>query len=241
MLKAVYRYEMDKLLKSSKLIVPLLILVAYIGIAYSIAPLEILSSFSICSLVLFMLMISVGVMQDDVNDSMIEQTILVKLRRKELFYLGKVALIGVVSIVFSLVSVLLPLFIHVFRGSMLFSREIVISDVLSSFVLFWLFGFCGGMIGIFTNHRIIPNRKTAIMFCIAFGLLAIIKGAITERFEFLQYITWILPPVHDLSVAYCQNTYFRFSQTWIYFVWFTGYIGIEILAYVKIMRKRGFE
>lgn len=186
MLKAVYRYEKDKLLKSTKLIVPLLILFAYIGIAYSIAPLVILSSFSICSLVLFMLMISVGVMQDDISYSMVEQTILVKLRRKELFYLGKVALIAVVSIVFSLASVLLPLFIHVLRGSMLFSREIVISDILSGFVLFMLFGFCGGLIGLFTSHRIIPNRKTAIMLCIAFGLFAIIKGALTARFVFLQ-------------------------------------------------------
>jgi hypothetical protein len=241
MLKAIYRFERDKLLRSSKLIVPLLILIAYIGIAYSIAPLNILSSFSICSLVIFMLLISVGVMDDDLSYSMIEQTILVKIHKKALFYLGRAVLIGVVSMAFSLIAVLLPLLIHLWRGSELFSREIVISDVLSGLALFWLIGLCGGMIGLFANHRIISNRKTAILICIAFGLFTIIKGALVQQAQFLQYITWILPPIHDLSVAYCQDTYFRLGQTWVYFAWLMGYIGIEVFAYVKIMRRRGFE
>ena len=93
MLKAVFLFEKDKLMRSAKMLVPFLLLIAYIGIAYAIAPLNILSSFSICAMVLFVLMLSIGIMYDDTSCRMIEQTIYVKLRRKEYLYLGRAALL----------------------------------------------------------------------------------------------------------------------------------------------------
>jgi hypothetical protein len=54
-------------------------------------------------------------------------------------------------------------------------------------------------------------------------------------------LTWILPPVHDLSVAYSKGEYFQFGTTWAYFLWLAGYIGIEIVAYVGILRRKGVE
>ncbi len=241
MLKAVYRFERDKLLRSSRLIVPLLVLFAYIGIAYAVAPLNIMSSFSICSIVLFILMLSIGMMEDHIGYAMIEQTILVRLRRKGLFYLGKAALMAAVSLVFAALAVLAPVLIDLSRGGALFSRGIVVADVLSGFVLFALTGLCGGVTGLFAHHRIIANRKIAILVCIAFALLTVIKGAMNAQVEMLKYVTWILPPVHDLSVAYSKYEYFRFEATWSYFLWLAGYIGIEVLAYVAILRRRGVE
>ncbi len=241
MLKAVYRFERDKLLRSSRLIVPLLILFAYIGIAYAVGPLNIRSSFGICAIVLFILMISIGMMEDNAAYAMIEQTILVRLRRKWLFYLGKAALMAAVSLVFAAVAVLAPVLIDLSRGGGLFSRGIMVSDVLSGFVLFALTGLCGGLTGLFVNHRIIANRNTAILLCIAFALLAVIKGAMTAQVDVLKYILWILPPVHDISVTYSKSDAFNFSATWGYFLWLAGYIGIEIFAYAAILRKRGVE
>ena len=241
MLKAIYGFEKDKLLKSSRLIVPLLILFAYIGIAYAIAPLNVLSSFSICSLVLFILMVSVGIMEDSAGYAMIEQTILVRLRRKSLFYLGKVVLMAAVSLVFAAIAILAPVLIDLTRGGTLFSRGLVAADVLSGFVLFWLMGLCGGITGLFAHHRIISNRKVAILLCIAFALLAVIKGAMNTQAEALKYVTWVLPPVHDISVAYSKSDYFQFGAMWGYFLWLAGYIGVEVLAYVAILRKRGVE
>ncbi len=241
MLKAVYRFERDKLLRSSRLIVPLLILFAYIGIAYAVGPQSILSSFSICSILLFILMASIGMMEDDAGYAMIEQTVLVRLRKKSLFYVGKAALMAAVSLVFAVVAVFAPVLIHFSKGGALFSRGIMISDVLSGFVLFALTGLCGGVTGLFVNHRIIANRKVAILACIAFALLAVIKGAMNTQVEALKYVTWILPPVHDLSVAYSKGDIFNFGATWGYFLWLAGYSGLEIIAYVAILRRRGVE
>ncbi len=241
MLKALCRFEMDKLLKSSRLVVPLLILFAYIGIAYAVGPLRVASSFGICSLVLFVLMVSIGVMEDGLGYAMIEQTMLVRLRNKSLFYLGKAALMAAVSLVFAAISVLAPVLIDLMNGGTLFSRGVVLSDILSGFVLFALSGMCGGVTGLFAHHRIIQNRKTAILLCIAFALLTIIKGAMNSQVQALVYVTWILPPVHDLSVSYSKGDFFNFGSTWMYFLWLAGYIAIQIVAYVAILRKRGVE
>lgn len=241
MLKAVYRFERDKLLRSSRLIVPLLILFAYIGIAYAVGPQAITSSFGICAILLFILMVSIGMMEDNAAYAMIEQTILVRLRRKWLFYLGKAALMAAVSLVFAAVSVIAPLLIDLSRGGGLFSRGVMASDVLSGFVLFALTGLCGGVTGLFVNHRIIANRNTAILLCIAFALLAVIKGAMTTQVDALKYVLWVLPPVHNISVTYSKSDTFNIGATWGYFLWLAGYIGIETAAYVAILRKRGVE
>lgn len=240
MLKAVCRFERDRMLRSSKLMVPLLLLIAYTGIAYSMAPLSIPGSFGICSLVVFMLALGVGVMCDDLHIPAIDGTIFVKMRRTWYFYLAKTLTLAWVSLLFSLISVFAPLLIHVFGGS-LFDRVVVFSDIYSGLALFWLVAMSGGMAGLFANYRIIRGRKAAIALAALFGVLAIVKGAINNAAEPLKFLTWILPPVYDISTAYGANKYFDPGGMWMYFAWLAVYVAIKIALYIRIMQKRGFE
>lgn len=241
MLKAVCRFERDRILRSSKLMAPLLLLIAYIGIAYSMAPLSVPGSFGICSLAVFMLALSVGVMCDDLHIPAIDGTIFVKMRRAWYFYLAKALTMAWVSLVFSLVSVFAPLLIHVFTGSSLFDRAVVFSDIYSGLALLWLVAMSGGMAGLFASYRLIRGRKAAIALAALFGVLVIVKGAMNNAAEPLKFITWILPPVYDISTAYGANRYFDMGGMWMYFAWLTVYVAIEIVLYIRIMLKRGFE
>lgn len=241
MLNALFRYEKDKLLHSGRFVMPLLLLVGYIGIAYAIAPLSILDSFSICSLVVFMLMLSMGVMLGALREPAIEQTMLVKLPRPYYLYLGKVLLTAVVSLVFALVSALGPLLLHVLGGFNLFTRPVVFSDIAAGIVLFWLTGLCGGMLGLFANPRMLPGRKSAVLFSTLIGLLIIVKGALLKAAAALQYVLWLLPPIYDASVAYSAENYFSFTHAWPFLLWLAAYTVAEITMYVLIMRKRRFE
>jgi len=241
MLKAIYKFEKDKLIHSSKMVVPFILLITYISCSYTVAPLEILSSFGAASSVVFAIMVSIGVMYGDMNYQMIDQTIFAKLPKKEYFYLGKIMIMAEMSMVFALLSVFIPVVIHVCSGFALFKRSIVFSDICSGIMLFWFIGMSGSLVGLIANQRIIKQRKNAILLCTFLTIVAIVKEPINSKFTIAKFLTWLLPPVYNLNVFYCKDTYFQLSKTWIYFLWITVYIIIEIIVYIKIMLNKGFE
>jgi|AGTN01.1.fsa_nt_gi hypothetical protein len=240
-MNALFRYEKDKLMHSGRFVLPLLVLFAYLGIAYVVAPLNILSSFSICSLVIFALMLSMGVVVGGLCEPMIEQTVYVKIRHKTSLYMSKVWLIVAVSLVFALISVLTPLLVHIFSGHGLFKREVAFSDIASGAALFWITGLSGGISGLFTGPGILPGRKSSIVLSVLFGLTALVKGSLIKGAAALQYVLWLLPPVFDLSVAYSAGTYFSLGGTWPLFLWLAAYTAVQTAAYVLIMRAKRFE
>jgi hypothetical protein len=241
MLKAVCRYEMDKLLHSGRFVLPALLLFAYIGIAYAVAPLSILDSFSICAVVVFALMLAMGVMLGALSEPVIEQTMFVKLRRKSYLYLGKALVMAVIALAFALVAALAPLLLHILNGSRLFHRAVALSDIASGIVLFWLTGLCGGALGLLANPRLLPGRKTAVLVSALVGLLAIVKGALIRALAALRFVLWLLPPVYDASAAYSAQEYFHLNHTWPSLLWLVAYTAAEIAAYALVMRAKRFE
>jgi len=240
-MKALYSFEKDKLLHSGRIIVPLLLMIGYIGIAYAVAPLDILSSFSIGALVVFILSLSVGIMDAGLSNPMIEQAMWVKLPVKRLFFLSRAVLMAAVALAFALLSTLAPLLIHLCNGSALFKRPVSLADMLSGFALFWLVSFSGGMAGQFTSPRLIRDRRMAILLGSAFGVLAVVKGALIKKAAWLVYLLWFLPPVYDLTAAYSADSVLVFSGVWPFFLWMALYAAAETVLYVWIMTKRRFE
>ena len=240
MLKAIYKLEKDKLFHSSKIVVPILFLVTYTGCSYTVGPSQILSSFSAAASIVFALMVSIGVIYGNMNYNMIDQAIFVKLPKKEHFYFGKIILMAEMSMYFGLFSIFIPVIIHV-CGGWLFKRSAEFSDIFSGILLFWLIGMSGGLLGLIANQRIIKERKYAILLCTFLSIVAIVKEPINREFIVAKFFTWLLPPVYDLSFFYSKDTFFHFSSTWVYFIWMSIYIIIEIILYVKVMLKLGFE
>jgi len=240
MLRNIFRYEKDKYMHSGKLILPEILMCGYLGFAYSIAPQNILDSFSLCSLVVFLLMLSVGVMYDDINYQMIEMSMFVKLKKKELLYFGKVMMIAYISLTFTLASILIPILLHCLNKMQLFDRAIVFSDILSGSILFFLVSMSGGITGLLANRRIFSNRTLAISLSALTGIAAITKVSLNKDIFITRFFTWILPPVNEISIAYCKETYFSLNSTGIYFIWLLLYIVIEIFIYIKLMLRRGY-
>ncbi len=241
MLKAIFRYERDKLLHSGRFVLPTLLLLGYIAAGYAIAPLNILSSFSICALILFALMLSMGVMLSTLSEPMVEQTMLIKLRHPSYLYLGKALLIAVLALVFALTAVLLPLLINLLNHSKLFIRPVVFSDIVSGLVLFWLTGFSGGMLGLLFNPRLLPGRKIAVLLSVLAGLIAIAKGGLIDALPALRYPLILLPPIYDACTAYSADLYFSLGHAWPPLLWLTAYSAAEITTYVFAMRAKRFE
>lgn len=240
MLKYIFRFEKEKYLHSGKIILPLILLCGYLGFAYSISPQKILDSFSLNALIIFLLMLAVGVMYDSANSPMIEMSIIVKLKRKELLHLGKAMVIAYVSLMFTLISLTIPVLSHIANHMALFDRQIVLTDILSGAILFFLVSMCGGMLGLFANHRILNNRGVIVGLSAMAGLASITKVSLNQDFFLTKFITWILPPVNDISIAYCSGLYFSLQNTAVYFLWLLLYTAALLVTYVKVMVHLGY-
>jgi hypothetical protein len=222
-------------------VLPALLLLCYIGAGYAIAPLNILSSFSICALVVFALMLSMGVMLGALSEPMVEQTMLVKLRRPSMLYMGKALLLTAVALVFALITAFLPLLLHVLGGSHLFYRPVVFSDIVSGIMLFFLCGLSGGALGLLVSPRLVPSRKAAVLLSALIGLIAVAKGALIHALPVLKYPLVLLPPIYDACAAAGAEPYFSLGHAWPAFLWLTAYAAAEIAAYVLAMRAKRFE
>lgn len=237
----IFRYEREKYKHSSRMILPAILLFFYLGFAYSMAPQYVLDSFSICSLVVFLLMLAMGIMYEDISFPMIDQTVFIKTEKKELLFAGRCLLVAYVSLETAAVSTLYPLLCDLVNKKGLFMRHLTAVDIVSAFFLFWLIGLSGGITGLFANRRIFQKRETALILSVLTGLIIVLKGAVGEKFAAVRLVTWILPPVYDLSVNYCAEEYFDISRLWIYFLWMAAYIVLEIWIYIKIMVWKKFE
>lgn len=237
----IFRYEKEKYKHSSRMILPAILLFFYLGFAYSMAPQYVLDSFSICSLVVFLLMLAMGVMYEDISFPMIDQTVFIKTEKKELLFAGRCLLVTYISLEIAAVSALYPFLCDLVNQKGLFMRHLTAADIISAFFLFWLIGVSGGITGLFANRRIFQKRETALILSVLMGLVIVLKGAVGEKFAAVRLVTWILPPVYDLSVNYCAEEYFHLSGLWIYFLWMAAYTMLEAWLYVKIMVRKKFE
>jgi hypothetical protein len=240
-LKSIISYERDKIFHSSKLIIPILVLIVFFGVAYAYAPVNILNSFSFSSLVVYFFMLSIGVMNDDLSYPMIDQSIIVKMKHRSYFYVGKVFLIILIGFALSLISVGIPLLINAAINNTLFIRGVVLSDVISGVVLFWLIGISGGVSGLYANNRIYSNRKVAVTLSVLFGVYVVIEGPVIAQLPMLGFFRWLFPPVYELSAVYSKTSFFDINNSLFIFLWLVAYIIIEIVFYVIIMMKRKFE
>ena len=107
------------------MILPLILLFFYLGFAYSMAPQYVLDSFSICSLVVFLLMLSVGIMYDDINYPMIDQTIFIKTEKKEQIFGARCVLIAYISFGASAACVVYPVLVDLAGRGNLFMRPLL--------------------------------------------------------------------------------------------------------------------
>ena len=237
----VCKYETEKLLKSRKWLVPAIIFIMYLGMYYSVGPLDILSSFGICSLVVFVGVVAMFFMYNGIHYQAMDQTVFIRISGKKSFYIGKVLLVGKVSIIGAAISILVPVMQYVINGKDFFTTSLTMEKVISGFVLYVLSGVCGGMTALLLNDRFISKKEASIVLCILLVLLTIIKGGLYEKFPVTRLVTWVLPPLYDLSFAYSHGNDFLFRNTGIYFLWMGFYLVLQILFYVWLMDRKRWE
>lgn len=236
MLRALLSYEIDKVKHGKKLIIPVIILIAFLFFNYSIKPLEVLPSFSTTSMVIFAVMAMFGVMYNDIDYSMIESAMLVSMKKKWMLYAGRILMIVVMSIIASVVSILYPVINSILNDGTLFSRALNVKDILSGIILCSLTGITGGIFGLIANKRILHKRELVIGVTLLFVIFTAAKEAIMTGVV-MRIIYIIFPPVYDLGYVYSDTKYLDITALLPYIGWNLIFIVIESVVYIYSMHR----
>lgn len=240
MLKAMLGLEKEKLFQSGKMLIPFVLLLGYLGLAYSVSPQKILPSFSICGLVIFLVLLSMGVINDDLRCPMIEQAQYVRIEKKRQIFEARILLIFVLSTLCAFLALLYPVIVQISNGGHYFTRQFRISDLISGFVLFFLCGAAGGVLGLFFNSRIFQKRRTPLALSVVFAIFTLIRESVCETVPAAKLIFWILPPVQNFCIQYAKREYFSLRNTGLSGLVLVLYICILCVVYIKMMEHMKF-
>lgn len=241
--KGIFCYEMHVYVKSGKSMVPVICYAAWLGLAYGFGSgtVDVLGSYGMCALVNFIVMTAIGTTFANRHDQMIEMVFLTRLRKKEQLYMSHLLLIYAFSAMLAAAGILIPLLFYILGGFVLYSRCPGIADVAAGGGAMFLTGACGGVIGLFSNGRIIGKREGAILLEVFFPLLTLIKTGLGEQAPVLKYLLYVLPPVSDLAVRFNKMEFFVFRQGIGLILWMVIYVFVISGIYVRIMLSKRME
>ena len=234
MIRGLVTFEKDKLIHSSKMVVPFLVFFLYLKFENSSGPQSVLAQFSISSLVIFMIMISIGMIYNDINTPMIDEAVMIKLEKRTYFYLAKVSMIIYLALILSVMGIIVPILY-----SSQFQPGIQPLDIISGLILLTLAGVNGGMTGLLCNRHLIAKRESGLLAVILIGLLTVVEVPLNKEFAFAKFFTWVLAPISKISVAYCKDLSFNLGNVGVLYIWLILHSLLLICLYLYLMTKKG--
>lgn len=178
-----------------------------------------------------------GFTYQDLQDLKTDQIVFLKVKNKNTYWVSKILFMFSVGSIMSLFGVIFPILYGSLRSKDLFFKDFTMNKVILGFCILILAAFMGAMLGMIFQRRVIGDRNRGILILVFIVLVAVIKKPITVEYSFTKAITWILPPISDLTNSCTKIESFSFGGLILYLGWGIFYVVLEIIAYIKLMKK----
>ena len=103
MINEFVKYQYKQYVLSAKWVIPFIVLLAVFSVMYSILPIDVVSNFSIMSLVLFLIMVGIGMTCQGIEPEVSEQIIILRMQSERKYYIGQMlflwTLSGIVTVI----------------------------------------------------------------------------------------------------------------------------------------------
>ncbi|MDS0525711.1 hypothetical protein NNC19_08475 [Clostridium sp. SHJSY1] len=228
---ALLKYNYKIYMKENKFIVPFLLYFLFHGIFYSTGTEKFVPGVIVCASVLFCLMTWMGFSYSELQDIRTEQIAFLKINNENIYWFSKILFMSSIGGVLSIFGVVFPIIRN------LKSDDININNLLLGFFILIIASFMGILIGMIFQTRVVGNRDRALLFILFITLVAIIKIPIGKEYAFTKIITWIVPPINDITNSCIGIQGFSFNVLIFPMIWGIVYIFVEIYIYIKLMKK----
>lgn len=234
------RYQYKQYMMSARWVMPLIVLLGPLGMMYSLPPVGIVDSFSITGVFLFIIMVWIGKTIQGVEPEVSEQVMILRLKSERKYYLCHIIFIMCICVVVTGISIVVPIFIHIWSGNALLSRQLIWSDFVGGGLLMFVCSFIGGMVGELFHIRIIKNKKVGIGLTFFIALLAVCRNGVIAEFVTMKYILWVIPPISDVVSWFTNESYFNMGEVMRGFILLLIYGVVMAVMKVELLRRVKF-
>lgn len=234
------RYQYKQYMMSAKCVMPLIVLLGTLGMMYSMAPVDIVGSYSITGIFLFVIMVWIGKTIQGVEPEVSEQVMILRLKSDRKYYLCHIIFMMCICAVVTGISIVVPVFIHIRSGNALLSRQLIWSDFVGGGLLMFACSFTGGMVGELFHIRVIQNRNVGIGLTFFIALLAVCRNGLIADFTTMKYILWVIPPISDVVSWFTNESYFNMGEVMRGFILLLIYGIVMAVMKVELLRRVKF-
>ncbi len=197
------KYQLQLYFKGSKFVMPFVMMTVFLYFIYfNTAPSEIVANCKITYYFIFFLTVWIGWSVSSFENTIMEQTILLRIQSNSIYYFSKVVFLIVLGFMASTICGVIPIVINLLNGGSLFKQSMTIYDMVNFLLLLCASSLIGSALGSFFHVRVLKDRKTAIGLTILFTLLTFTKTAVINEIPFTKIFLWILPPLDYFSKIY---------------------------------------
>lgn len=234
------RYQYRQYMMSAKWVMPLIALLGVLGMMYSMAPVGIVSSFSITGIFLFVIMVWIGKNVEGLEPEVSEHVMILRLESERKYYWCHIIFMMCICVVLTGISIAVPVFTHIRSGNALLSRQLIWTDFVGGGLLMFACAFTGGMLGELFHIRVIRDRTVAIGLTFFIALLAICRNGVISDFAIMKYILWVIPPISDVVSWFTNESYYGMGEVMRGFSILLIYGIVMAVGKVELLRKVKF-
>lgn len=199
--------------KGTQFVMPLVGSAVFLYMMYSIKPLDIVSSFLISSVFLFLMMVWVGLSATFGEDTVTEQLLLLRVQSEVCYYLSKVLFLICIALLADILYAAFPVIQNILNGSDLFTRPVILADVGNALLLQGGSAIAGATLGSLLHPRVLKDRKMILILTVFLTALTVTSTAFIDVIPAMKWILWILPPVMIPAEIYGNADFFAIGQT----------------------------
>ena len=193
---SLYKLRMNVVIKSAVLVIPIIALFVFLDTMYAVIPTQVSGSFLISGVFLFIISAYIALSIQDRENDVHEEILLLHSRSKVYYYISRELVTLSITLVFSLILTLYPLFKFKMNANT-FRRPLEAADVIYGGIIILANGLCGIAVGDMFHQRILTVRRNRIIVAVFVMILALCKYGLIKSCGFLKFLNLILPPVMD--------------------------------------------
>ena len=240
MLKELVKYRFKQYIKTSKVAMPLLALVAVQYVLYTMIPVGVVESFVLSSIYVFLIMVWVSLGVSELEDPVSEQIMILRIQSEGKFYFSQILFLAAISAAAAFLSVLAPVFINLVNHNQVFTRSLIPADIISSYLLLWASAFLGSSLGGFFPARIMKDRKSAILLTILITIISVAKGSILDTLPLPAILLCFIPPMSEVFTIFGLDEYFQIGKVVLGVVVLFGYGCVMVVIKIRLLIKNKF-
>ena len=237
---SLYKLRMKETIKNAVLVIPAVLLLAFLGIMYSIRPVQVSGSFLISGIFLFVLATYIANSIQEKENDVHEEILLLHSNSSLNYYISReMVLIGVI-LIFAAVLIAYPAIRSLINSSN-FTRPMEKADVIWGGLIVLGNGLCGIAVGDLCHQRIVFTRRYRLtaVFCII--IITICKTPLIHSFKFLTFLNYLLPPVTDGLTMVGNTDYFDGAGSTMIFIHTLIFLVVITILKIKILKFKKYN